>query len=254
VPAVVVRNLVKRYGSVKALDGVSFEVNEGRIFAFLGPNGAGKTTTVKILTGIIPKDGGEIEILGVKDPYPSREIEIKRKIGFSPEEPNIYPYLKGHEFLSFVLDLFGRPGWMAERMEELLHAFGVDYLDKMIKDMSHGMKQKLVLVSVLMREPDLIFLDEPIVGLDAKSAKVLKMYLRKLADSGKTIFMNTHVLEVAERVADEVGIINEGKMVAVGRVDELRKRLGMEGTLEDLFLKLTGQEEEVRRIVEELGA
>ncbi len=250
--AIVVRNLVKRFGDFIALDGLSFEIEGGEIFAFLGPNGAGKTTTVKILTGILRKDGGDIEILGYRNPYPKREIEIKRKIGFVPDEPDIYPYLSGEEFLSFVLDIFGNPPKMRSRMRNLLDAFGVDYLGKMIRDMSHGMKQKLVLVSVLMREPEVIFLDEPVVGLDVKSAKVLKTYLRDLANSGKTIFMNTHVLEIAERIADEIGIIDKGKMVAQGNLEELREKTGTSSSLEDLFLKLTGEEEDIDLLVKGL--
>ncbi len=248
--ALKVRNLVKSYGNFRALDGVTFEVKRGEIFAFLGPNGAGKTTTVKVLTGVIYHDEGEIEILGYRNPYPKLEVKVKRRIGFVPDEPEVYPYFTGAEFLSFILDIFGKPQDMKERMEELLDAFNVDYLGKMIKDMSHGMKQKLILVSVLMREPEILFLDEPIVGLDVKSAKILKMYLRKLADSGRTIFMNTHVLEIAEKIADEIGIIDNGKMIAQGSIENLRK--GEDTSLEDLFLKLTGQDEDVRRLAKEL--
>ncbi len=250
--AVVARNLVKKFGNFRALNEVSFEVESGQIFAFLGPNGAGKTTTVKILAGIIQKDEGEIEILGYRNPYPKNEIEVKKRIGFVPDEPEVYPYFTGSEFLSFILDIFGNPPRMRSKMKNLLAAFNIDYLGKLIKDMSHGMKQKLVLVSVLMREPDVVFLDEPIVGLDVKSAKVLKTYLRSLADSGKTIFMNTHVLEIAEKIADEIGIINDGKMIAQGSLEDLKKRVGTESSLEDLFLKLTGEEEEIKALVEEL--
>ena len=250
--AVVVRNLVEKFGDFKALDGVSFEVESGKIFAFLGPNGAGKTTTVKILAGIIQKDGGDIEILGYKDPYPKDEIEIKKRIGFVPDEPEVYPYFTGSEFLSFVLDIYGNPPKMRKKMENLLSAFNIDYLGKLIMDMSHGMKQKLVLVSVLMRDPDIVLLDEPIVGLDVKSAKILKAYLRNLADSGKTVFMNTHVLEIAEKIADEIGIIDKGRMIVQGTLKELREKVGEDSSLEDLFLKLTGEEEEIRSLVEGL--
>ncbi len=250
--SIVVKNLMKRFGDFTALDDVSFEIESGEIFAFLGPNGAGKTTTVKILTGILQKDGGDIEILGYRNPYPRREIEVKRKIGFVPDEPDIYPYLTGEEFLMFILDIFGNPPKMRSKMRSLLDTFEVDYLGKMIRDMSHGMKQKLVLVSVLMREPDVIFLDEPIVGLDVKSAKVLKTYLRDLANSGKTIFMNTHILEIAEKIADEIGIIDKGRMIAQGSLKELEESLGVNSSLEDLFLKLTGEEKDIEPLVKEL--
>ncbi len=246
-------NLTKRFGDFVAVDSLNLSVESGKIFAFLGPNGAGKTTTIKMLTGILLPDEGEIEILGIRNPYPKREIEVKRRIGLIPEEPNIYPYMKGYEFLNFIMAVYDAGPEVEKRMKELLGAFGVDYLDKYISDMSHGMKQKLMLISVLMREPDVMFLDEPTVGLDAKSAKILKLYLRNLADSGKTIFMTTHVLEIAEKMADEIAIINHGKLIATGTMEDLRKMAGSDGTLEDLFLKLTGQEEEVKKIVEELG-
>jgi len=246
------KGLTKKFGDFVAVDHVDLEVETGKIFAFLGPNGAGKTTTIKMLTGILFHDEGELEILGVKNPYPVREIEVKKRIGLIPEEPKIYPFFKGYEFLNFIMAVYEVDEKVEQRMKELIEAFNVDYLDKYISDMSHGMKQKLFLVSVLMREPEIMFLDEPTVGLDAKSAKILKLYLKKLVDEGKTVFMTTHILEIAERMADEIAIINRGKIIAKGTMEELRKQAGTEGNLEDLFLKLTGQEEEIKRIVEEL--
>ena len=251
--AVRVKNLTKKFGSFVAVDHINLEVESGKILAFLGPNGAGKTTTIKMLTGILFPDGGGMEILGVKDPYPSKEIEVKKRIGLVPEEPKIYPYFRGYEFLNFIMDIYECDERTEERMQDLIGAFNIDYLDKFISDMSHGMKQKLLLVSVLMREPEIMFLDEPTVGLDAKSAKILKIFLKRLAENGKTVFMTTHILEIAERMADEIVIINKGKIIAKGTMEELRKQAGEEGTLEDLFLKLTGEEEEVKRILEELG-
>ena len=244
--------LVKRFGSITAVDSIDLDVREGEIYAFLGPNGAGKTTTVKMLTGVLKPTSGKVEILGMD--MEEKELEIKRRIGVVPEEPRIYPFFKGFEFLNFIFDVFKLPPEVEDRMRDLLEAFGIDYLDKYISDMSHGMKQKLMLVSVLMREPDVIFLDEPTVGLDAKSAKVLKIYLRRLADRGKTIFMTTHILEIAEKMSDRIGIINKGRIVAEGTMEELREKVGGEDrSLEDLFLQLTGQEEEIRKILEELG-
>ncbi len=244
--------LVKRFGSITAVDSIDLDVREGEIYAFLGPNGAGKTTTVKMLTGVLKPTSGRVEILGMD--MEEKELEIKRRIGVVPEEPRIYPFFKGFEFLNFIFDVFKLPPETEDRMRDLLEAFGIDYLDKYISDMSHGMKQKLMLVSVLMREPDVIFLDEPTVGLDAKSAKVLKIYLRRLADRGKTIFMTTHILEIAEKMSDRIGIINKGRIVAEGTMEELREKVGGEDrSLEDLFLQLTGQEEEIRKILEELG-
>ncbi len=246
------KGLTKRFGDFVAVDHIDLEVKSGKIFAFLGPNGAGKTTTIKMLTGILFHDEGELEILGVRNPYPDREIEVKKRFGLIPEEPRIYPYFKGYEFLNFIMAVYEVDDRVEQRMKELLEAFNIDYLDKYVSDMSHGMKQKLLLVSVLMREPEIMFLDEPTVGLDAKSAKILKLYLQRLAQEGKTVFMTTHILEIAERMADEIAIINKGKIIAQGTMEELREQAGTEGTLEDLFLKLTGQEEEIKRIVEEL--
>ncbi len=250
--AVRTEKLVKKFGDFTAVDSLDLKVESGEIYAFLGPNGAGKTTTIRMLTGVIKPTSGKIEILGMD--MSSNEIEIKKRIGVVPEEPRIYPFFKGFEFLQFILDIFEADSSVRNRMNDLIDAFGVDYLDKYISDMSHGMKQKLMLVSVLMREPDVVFLDEPTVGLDAKSARVLKMYLKTLAGRGKTIFMTTHILEIAEKMSDRIGIINEGKMIAEGTMEELRKKAGgKDKSLEDLFLELTGQEEEIKKILEELG-
>jgi ABC-2 type transport system ATP-binding protein len=250
VVAIRAEKLTKKFGNFTAVNSIDLEVSSGKIFGFLGPNGAGKTTTIKMLTGILKPTSGKVEILGMD--MEKSELEIKRKIGVAPEEPRIYPFFRGYEFLNFIMDIFESGNSAKERMEELIDAFGIDFLDKYVSDMSHGMKQKLMLVSVLMREPEVLFLDEPTVGLDAKSAKILKLYLRKLAQKGKTIFMTTHVLEIAEKMCEEIAIIDRGKIIARGTIEELRKMAGVEGTLEDLFLKLTGQEEEVKKIVEGL--
>ncbi len=251
--AIKTTKLTKKFGDFVAVDGVDLEVKSGEIFAFLGPNGAGKTTTIKMLTGILLPDDGEMEILGVKNPYPAREVEVKKRIGLIPEEPKIYPYLKGYEFLNFIIDVYEADEATEKRMKELIDAFNVDYLDKYVSDMSNGMKQKLFLISVLMREPEIMFLDEPTVGLDAKSAKILKLYLKKLANEGKTVFMTTHILEIAEKMADKIAIIDKGRIIAHGTMKDLRRLAGEEASLEDLFLKLTGQEEDIIKIIKELG-
>ncbi len=251
--AIKTTKLTKKFGDFVAVDGVDLEVKSGEIFAFLGPNGAGKTTTIKMLTGILLPDDGDIEILGFKNPYPAREVDVKKRIGLIPEEPKIYPYLKGYEFLNFIIDVYEADEATEKRMKELIDAFNVDYLDKYVSDMSHGMKQKLFLISVLMREPEIMFLDEPTVGLDAKSAKILKLYLKKLANEGKTVFMTTHILEIAEKMADKIAIIDKGRIIAHGTMKDLRRLAGEEASLEDLFLKLTGQEEDIIKIIKELG-
>jgi ABC-2 type transport system ATP-binding protein len=182
------------------------------------------------------------------------EIEIKRSIGVVPDEPRMYSNLKGYEFLNFTIEIFGLDKQaMRERIQELSVAFGVNYLDKYIADMSHGMKQKLLLMSVLMRKPKVIFLDEPTVGLDAKSAKILKLLLTKYVSEGCTIFMTTHVLEIAEKMCSRIGIIDRGSLIAEGTMDELRKLVKDNvASLEDVFLRLTATEEDILQIVEEL--
>ena len=237
------RKLRKRFGDLEAVRGIDLTVKPGEIYGFLGPNGAGKTTTIRMLTGSLKPTEGEVEILGMN--MRTHEIEIKRAIGVVPDEPKLYENLRGREYLEFIMNIYRVPRQETlRRLQELCEAFSVDYLNAFIGEYSHGMKQKLVVVSVLMRRPRVIFLDEPTVGLDARSAKILKLLLRKYADEGGSIFMTTHVLEVAERMCDRIGIINEGSLIAEGTLEELRK-LSKEGheNLEDLFLELTGQGE-----------
>ncbi|MFN3328701.1 MAG: ABC transporter ATP-binding protein, partial [Fervidobacterium pennivorans] len=203
--------LTKKFGDFTAVDNVNLSVNRGEIFGFLGPNGAGKTTTIRMLTGVLKPTSGKVEILGLD--MKDHETEIKRKIGVVPDEPKIYEHLKGYEFLDFVIAIYRlNKQELKNRIEELCNAFGVDYLSKFVGEMSHGMKQKLMLISVLMRKPEVLFLDEPTVGLDARSAKILKELLRKYADEGTTIFMTTHILEIAEKMCDRVAIINKGQI------------------------------------------
>lgn len=240
--------LTKKFGDFTAVDNVNLRVNRGEIFGFLGPNGAGKTTTIRMLTGVLKPTSGKVEILGfdMKD----HETEIKRKIGVVPDEPKIYEHLKGYEFLDFVIAIYRlNKQELKNRIEELCNAFGVDYLSKFVGEMSHGMKQKLMLISVLMRKPEVLFLDEPTVGLDARSAKILKELLRKYADEGTTIFMTTHILEIAEKMCDRVAIINKGQIIAESYVAELKEKHGK--SLEDIFLSLTATED-IRDIVESL--
>jgi ABC-2 type transport system ATP-binding protein len=240
--------LTKKFGDFTAVDNVNLIVKRGEIFGFLGPNGAGKTTTIRMLTGVLKPTSGKVEILGLD--MKDHETEIKRKIGVVPDEPKIYEHLKGYEFLDFVIAIYRlNKQELKNRIEELCNAFGVDYLSKFVGEMSHGMKQKLMLISVLMRKPEVLFLDEPTVGLDARSAKILKELLRKYADEGTTIFMTTHILEIAEKMCDRVAIINKGQIIAESYVAELKEKHGK--SLEDIFLSLTATED-IRDIVENL--
>lgn len=246
------RDLVKNFGKIRAVNNLNLKVFQGEIYGFLGPNGAGKTTTIRLLTGTLKPSSGSIRVLGMD--MQKAEIEIKKSIGVVPDEPRMYSSLRGYEFLNFVIEIFGLDKKsMRERIEELCSAFGIDYLDKFIADMSHGMKQKLMLVSVLMRKPRVIFLDEPTVGLDARSAKILKLLLVKYASEGCTIFMTTHVLEIAEKMCSRIGIIDKGSLIAEGTMDELRKLVRDNvASLEDVFLRLTATGEDIVQIVKEL--
>jgi len=241
-------NLTKRFGDFEAVKNLNLRIFSGEIYGFLGPNGAGKTTTVKMLTGMLRPTTGRVEILGLD--MAKHEIEIKRRIGIVHEEPKLYANLKGYEFLNFISEVYNIEE--DKRIEELCEAFSVDYLDRYISDMSHGMKQKLILVSVLMRKPDVLFLDEPLIGLDARSARILKGLLKKYASEGVTVFMTTHILEIAEKMCDRIGIIHKGQLIAEGTLEELRMKVESGSTLEDLFLQLTGEKEGIEEVIREL--
>ncbi len=246
---VIAKGLGKFFGKVEAVKSVRFHVYEGEIYGFLGPNGAGKTTTLRMLTGVLKPTSGSAEICEM-DVF-QKPIDVKSIIGVVPDEPNMYENLTGQEFLEFIGSVFSMENEkLNQRVEELSDAFDVNFLNKFIGDYSHGMKQKLMLISVLMRKPKVLFLDEPTVGLDAKSAKILKMLLRKYANEGSAVFMTTHVLEIAEKMCDRIGIINKGELIAEGTLAELRSRSGKE-SLEDIFLNLTG-EDEIKEIVDNL--
>ncbi len=237
-------NLTKNYGNLTAVKNLNLTVNAGEIYGFLGPNGAGKTTTIKMICGLLKPTKGRVKIDGIdisEDP-----IEAKSKIGLIPDTPNVYPKLTGREFLYFVSDIYDVPKEIAKkRAEEIFEMFDLkDKADELIETYSHGMKQKIVIGAALVHDPSVIILDEPTVGLDPKSAKLVKDLLRALADKGKTVFMSTHILEIAERMCDKVGIINEGTLIAEGTIDELRKKAKDEtADLEKLFLELTGGED-----------
>ncbi len=246
-------DLTKDFGNKRAVNGLNLEVERGEIYGFLGTNGAGKTTTIKMLTGQLPITSGKASVLGMD--IEENELEIKRRIGIIPDEPRIYQYFTGYEFVEFIMDVFKmNDSATKQNFQELTEAFGIDFLNTPISEMSHGMKQKMMVTSVLMRRPRVIFLDEPTVGLDARSSKILKDLLKKRVSEGATIFLTTHVLEIAEKMCDRIGILDEGELLAEGTMDELRNRESMkDGTsLEDLFLKLTGQSDDVMNIVEAL--
>ncbi len=247
-------DLTKRYGGFTAVDAINLEVPQGELFGFLGPNGAGKTTTLRMIAGILRPTGGRVEIAGidiVKDP-----IAAKTKLGFIPDRPFIYEKLTGSEFLRFVAGLYGQSGPRIEhRARELLALFDLeDWRDELVESYSHGMRQKLIISSAFVHRPDVIVVDEPMVGLDPKAARILKDLFREYTRRGHTIMMSTHTLEVAEALCDRIGIIQGGRIRACGTMAELRQSAeeGAQG-LEHIFLRLTG-ESAARELVQVLDA
>jgi ABC-2 type transport system ATP-binding protein len=237
--------LVKRYGDKPAVNNVSFAVQAGEVFGFLGPNGAGKTTTIKMIVGLLQPTSGTVRVAGYD--VQTQPLQAKAISGYVPDTPNLYAKLSGRELLSFVGDLYNLDRARAnQRAEELLHILGLDEAaNNTIDSYSHGMQQKASLAAALMHDPKVLVLDEPTVGLDPKSARLIKDILRQMADRGAAVFLSTHILEIAERMCDRIGIINKGELVAVGTMDQLRS-LGKAGevSLEDIFLSLTGGAEE----------
>lgn len=234
------QELSKRYGEKAAVEDVSFQVQAGEIFGFLGPNGAGKTTTIKMIVGLLQPTGGVVKVAGFD--VQKQPLKAKAATGYVPDEPNLYPKLTARELLRFVGDLYGLDRARVERRsEELLRLFDlVSAGDDVIDSYSHGMQQKTALAAGLLHDPKVLVLDEPTVGLDPKSARLIKDILRQIADRGAAVFLSTHILEIAERMCDRIGIINRGRLIAVGTMDELRTMGKGETSLEDIFLDLTG--------------
>lgn len=239
------RNLVKRYGDKVAVNNISFDVFGGEVFGFLGPNGAGKTTTIKMIVGLLQPTSGSIKVAGYD--IQSQSMLAKASAGYVPDTPNLYAKLTGSELLRFVGDLYSMDrGQVAHRIDELLRMFDLSAVgDETVDSYSHGMQQKASLAAALMHDPKVLVLDEPTVGLDPKSARLIKDILRQLADRGAAVMLSTHILEIAERMCDRIGIINKGQLIAVGTMDELRTldKTG-QASLEDIFLGLTGGAEE----------
>ena len=239
------RDLSKRYGDKVAVNSVSFHVYGGEVFGFLGPNGAGKTTTIKMIVGLLQPTSGTVKVAGHNVQTQSRLA--KASCGYVPDTPNLYAKLTGRELLHFVADLYDLDRNQAtRRADELLRMFELaSAAEDTIDSYSHGMQQKTSLAAALMHDPKVLVLDEPTVGLDPKSARLIKDILRQLADRGAAVMLSTHILEIAERMCDRIGIINGGELVAVGTMDELRMldKTG-QASLEDIFLSLTGGAEE----------
>jgi len=237
--------LVKRFGELTALAGVTLTVRRGEVFGLLGPNGAGKTTTLKICTGLLHPTSGSVFVDGIdvkRDPQAA-----KRLIGYVPDEPYLYDKLTGREFITFMGKLYGVRTDLASRVERLLAFFDLmDAANDWIGGYSHGMRQKTALCGVLVHEPRVLFLDEPTVGLDPRSARLLKDALRLLAAQGRGVILCTHILEIAQAICDRVAILDRGHIVAEGSLDQLRQTVhaSSDESLEDIFLRLTGEEDE----------
>jgi ABC-2 type transport system ATP-binding protein len=243
-PAIQVRGLRKLYGDKAAVDGVDLDVPRGSFFGFLGPNGAGKSTTIRMLTGLIPADGGSIEILGYK--FPEQELEIKRRIGLVPDESLLFDRLTGAEFLEFVGRMYGLDRAIAkERARGLLDLFQLEVDRKIIAEYSKGMRKRVAMAASLIHHPELFLMDEPFEGVDAVGARLMKDILLDQVRRGATIFLTSHVLEVVERLCDRVAIIDGGRIVTSGTLEDLRA--GGE-SLEDAFVRIVGAEHPMERL------
>ena len=250
---IVVNDLKKYFDEVKAVDGISFEVKAGEVFGLLGPNGAGKTTTIKCILGLLNPDEGKVQVLGM-DPERD-EIEVKKRIGYVADEPLIYKSLTPREVFEFVASIRGLSQQEVEpRARAYLDSLeATSYADKIIATLSHGNKQKIQIIAALLHEPDLLIMDEPLSGLDARSVKVVKEILELHTQRGGAVLFSTHIMEVAEELCDRIAIINKGKIAGIGTMDELRTQSQQEGAkLEEVFLHLTEQDESVTEAVERL--
>jgi ABC-2 type transport system ATP-binding protein len=236
-------NVNKSYnGKDKAVDNINLTIRNGEIFGFLGPNGAGKTTTIKMVTGILSADSGNITINGID--IEKNGLEAKKQFGFVPDNPDMFLRLKGIEYLNFMADIYDVPSNLRkERIEALANRFEMsNALIDQIQSYSHGMRQKIVIMGALVHEPEVWILDEPMTGLDPKSSYVLKEMMREHANRSKSVFFSTHVLEVAEKICDRVAVINRGKILFCGTLDELRQHFKASVSLEKIFLEMTDNE------------
>ncbi len=239
------RNVSKRYGPKTAVSGLSLRIEAGELFAFLGPNGAGKTTTIKMICGLLFPTEGEVRVGGfdvVRDGDRAREL-----LSYVPDQPYLYDKLTGREFLQFIAELYGLGKDVAERrIGEMIDLFNLhDFVDDLTERYSHGMRQRTVFAAALVHEPKALIVDEPTVGLDPRSIRLLKDLLRKEANRGAAVFLSTHSLDIAQELADRIGIVDHGRLITCGTLATLRKQAALDGSLEDVFLKLTEESGDV---------
>lgn len=240
------QNLVKRFGDLVAVNGISLTVGRGEFFAVLGPNAAGKTTTIKMLAGLIKPSSGSAKVCGFD--VQEQPLEARRRLAYVPDFPFLYDKLTPWEFIRFTGQMFRMEDAPLEaKATVLVQRFNLEpYLRKPIEGLSHGTRQRVAIVSALLHDPEVFVIDEPMVGLDPHHARVVKDVLKERTLQGMTVFLSTHQLSVAEEMADRIGIIHHGKLVAVGSRDELRRQSGADGPLEKTFLSLTAQEANVK--------
>ncbi|HMC64852.1 MAG TPA: ABC transporter ATP-binding protein [Gemmataceae bacterium] len=229
----------KTYGPKLAVDRLSLKVEAGEVFAFLGPNGAGKTTTIKLLCGLLFPTSGRVRVGGFdlqRDGDQARQL-----ISYVPDQPYLYEKLTGREFLQFIAEMYGMPlGHARQRIGDMANTFGLrDFVDDLIERYSHGMRQRTVFAAAFLHEPRVLIVDEPTVGLDPRSVRLLKDLLRREADRGVAVFLSTHSLDIAQELADRIGIVHCGRLISCGTLDMLRKQAALDGSLEDVFLELT---------------
>jgi ABC-2 type transport system ATP-binding protein len=249
---IVAHDLVRHFGKTVAVDHLSFEVRSGEIYGLLGPNGAGKTTTVKIVSGLLPPTHGQVEVFGF-DPM-NQPIEVKNRIGLVPEDHILYESLTPREFFNFIASVRQLDEQdVKTRIKSLIDAFEFgEYFDKPIAALSHGNRQKASIIAAIIHDPPLLVLDEPFSGLDARTVRVFKDVLNIHLENGGGILFSSHILEVAESLCNRIGIIDDGKMVAEGTVDELREMVKAHGSLEEIFLRAVQQDTEVAETVQAL--
>lgn len=235
-----IKDLKMSFDSKEVLKGINLDVHKGQIIGYIGPNGAGKSTTVKIMLGLVEGYSGAVEVFG--EDISNGQVDYKRKIGYVPETAEVYDNLTANEYLTFVGELYGmKREIVEEKAETLMRQLGLEeVIHSRISSFSKGMRQKVLFISSLLHNPELLFLDEPLSGLDANSVMVVKEILAQLAAQGKTIFYSSHIMEVVEKISNRIILISDGQIVADGSFDELKRKQNKEGTLEEIFNQLTG--------------
>ena len=235
-------HVTKKYGNKVAVQDLDLHIGKGELFAFLGPNGAGKTTTIKMMCGLLFPTAGRVRIGGFD--LHDRGAEARQLISYVPDQPFLYEKLTGLEVLQFIAEMYAMPKDRArERIARMVELFDLgDFVEDLTQNYSHGMRQRTVFAGALLHEPQVLIVDEPTVGLDPRSVRLLKDLLRQESDRGVTVFLSTHTLDLAEELADRIGVVGQGRLIGCGTLDALRRQAALDGTLEEVFLKLTEEE------------